>query len=284
MPRRIKETKNIQIPKLEVRNPRDVFMLFSALNAMGYNDENNTKGMTLVRKKIRNVLLGYDWNEKYPKLKKAFKTYHPWHLLNAILAKPKKIKKTSTLDGFISDLRKFSKEPLVRKLWRDFKIYQTKEAKKLFPLFEKETARLIAFINQLPKRTKKIVFITNPLDAYWSGFALSAGEIGYIIVGPGAEKNHGELIRHELLHLLTSPLRLPRRITADRHHKRLATMGYGNPRIINREYVVRSLNLLYESVVLKRNISKATKYEEKNFPHIREALTFMKTKKEKGRL
>lgn len=278
----MKETKNIKTPKLEVRNPRDVFMLFSALNAMGYNDENNTKGMTPVRKKIRNVLLECDWNEKYPKLKKAFKTYHPWHLLNAILAKPKKIKKTSTLDGFILDLRKFSKEPLVRKLWKDFKIYQTKETKKLFPLFEKETARLIAFINHAPKRIKKIVFITNPLDAYWRGYEFGIGGIGYIMVGPGAKKDHCELIRHELLHLLAPMFQIPRRITSGRHHKRLAALGYGNLGVINREYVIRSLNLLYESAVLKRNIFKAIKHEEKNFPHIRETLAFMKTKKEKG--
>lgn len=39
------------IPKLETGNSRDVFVLFAALNAMGYDEENNTKGMTPVRKK-----------------------------------------------------------------------------------------------------------------------------------------------------------------------------------------------------------------------------------------
>jgi len=60
-------------------------------------------------------------------------------------------------------------------------------------------------------------------------------------------------------------------------------MGYGIPSIVNREYVVRSLSLLYDATVLKRDISKVVKHEEKEFPYIKEALALIRAKKEKGR-
>lgn len=279
------------IPKLEVKNSRDVFVLFAALNAFGYDEENNAKGMSPMRKKVRKVLLEHNWNSKYLKLKRATKIYGQWRLLNAILAKSKKIKKTPAMDGFFSDFRKFSNEPAVRKLWQVVKNHQIKEAKRLFQLFEKETCRLIAFLNRPWLGIKKIVLISNPLDAYWSGyvFGIRIGfwsglkGISYIVAGPGAKKNHGGLIRHELLHILAPALRLPRRIIAGQHrNKRLVAMGYGVSSIINREYVVRGLNLYYESVILKMDVSKAVKREEGDFPHIRETLKFIK--KEKGRL
>ncbi len=270
--------------KIKYQLSKDVFILFCALNAFGYDDENNEKGIHPIRKKIRKILLGYDWHGKYPQLGRAIKIYHPWHLLKLILTEPKDIKKTLVLHDFILDLKRFSNELLIRKLWGVFKNHQIKEANKLFSLFEKETIQLIAFINRPPRELKTIVLIPNPLDAYWRGYGFRIGGIGYIIVGPGADKNQGELIRHELLHLLAPAFQIPRRITTDRHHKRLATICYASPNVINREYIIRSLNLLYESAVLKMDISKAIKREQKNFPNIKEVLAFVKGEKEKGRL
>ncbi len=269
---------------LEARPSRGVFALFAALNAMGYDNENNARGMHPARRKIRKALAGYNWNEKYPLLKRVFNAYHPWHLLKAILAKPRKVKRTPMLARFIQDLRNFSSEPLVRKLWKAFRNYQGGEAKKLFPLFERETIRLIAFINRPPRGITKIALTVNPLDAYWSGYGLTVGEIGYIVAGPGARKNQGGLMRHELLHILAPALQFPAPPAIGRNYRRLAAMGYGSQRIINHEYAVRSLGLLYESMILKRDISRDIKREARDFPHIRKALAFVKSKKEKGRL
>jgi hypothetical protein len=167
-------------------------------------------------------------------------------------------------------------------LWKTFKNYQAKETKKLPPLLKKETIRLIEFIKTPSRQTNKIIIMANPLDAYWNGYAFGArigfwtgGKgISYIVAGPGTKEDHDVLIRHELLHILTPSLRLPASI-AGRNSKRLATLGYGSPRIINREYIVRSLCLLYESVVLKRDISMDIKREEKDFPNIREVMAFV---------
>lgn len=231
-----------KIPKLEVGNPRAVFLLFAALNAMGYGDQNNTAGANPIRKRVRNVLLKCDWKKKYPKLTKAIKARSPWYLLRAILAGPRHTAKTSILASFLSDLRKFGREPLLENLWQGFKIYQAKETKKLFPVFVKETTRLLKFIGRPPKEIKKIILIANPLDAHYSGYSFG-GRVGhwtgsrsasYIVVGPGAENNQGELIRHELLHFLAPAWRLPPTITTVRSHKKLATMGYDSRSIINR--------------------------------------------------
>lgn len=285
--------KNVHgVLQLEAKSRRDVFVLFAALNALGYDDENNAEGMSRARKRIRNVLSKYDWRKRYPQLERAAKAYHPWHLLRAVLARPQDTKKTSMLGRFLSDLRTFAREPVVQSLWKRFKPYQTKEGEKLFPLFVKEATKLIAFIGRPPRGRRTIILIANPLDAYWSGYAVdiegksgtTGRKVSCIVVGPGAEKNHGGPIRHELLHILAPRLRLPRRIATARSFRRLARMGYASQRIINREYVVRALNFLYESEVLQRDVSEAIKHEEKDFPRMKQAMASVRVKKERGRL
>lgn len=244
---------------------------------MGYNDENNFKGMCLARKKIRNILLKYNLDKKYPLLKKKINKCHQYNLLRLLFKKPR----NTTL---ILNLQRFSKEASVQKAWKIFKKYQTLKIKNLFHLFRDEARRLIKFLDKSPQSIKKIILIPNFLDAYWRGYGIRVGRIGYIVVGPGAEKNHGELIRHELLHLLTPALWIPRRIIAYQQPKSLPTLCYASPSILNREYVVRSLNLLYKSAVLKIDTSEVIKHEEKDFPYIKKALAFVKIEKEKGRL
>lgn len=266
--------------KIQYQSSKDIFILFCALNAMGYDDENNTRGMHPVRKKIRSILLKYDWDKKYPHLKKVFKKNHPWHLLNAILANSKNVKKTSSLDDFIINLKNFSKEPLLWELWKAFRIYQIKETKKLFSLFKEQTIGLIKFVNKPILNIKKIIFIVNPLDAYWRGYGFKITETGYIIVGPGADKNQGELLRHELLHILAPNFRLTTQILSPA--KSLVNIGYNNKKTIRREYIIRALNLLYEEKILKNKLSKIARREQKDFPKIKEVLRLLEEKLKKG--
>jgi len=265
--------------KLEAKVIKDIFMLFLALNAVGYNDENNKKGMHPVRKKARNILQKYNWNQKYPYFKKIFKKTDPWYLIRAILKKHENIKRIKTPNNyFVLNLKKFAKEPLVKKTWKVLKDYHLKEAKKIFPLFKKETIRITTFINVPPKKLKKVVLVVSLLDAFWRGYGLKIQNTGYIVAGPGAEKNHGELIRHEVLHVLAPQYRIPSRFTSEKDHQRAVRLGYAGRSIIRREYIILGLNLIYESEILKKNISKAIKNEEKDFPHIRRVMEFIKRK------
>lgn len=255
--------------KIEYKNSKDVFILFSALNLMEYDDENNSQGMHPIRKKVRDYLLARNWNKEYPVLNKTIKRHHPAQLLIKIIQ-----------HILISDFKNFSKEPLIKKLWTKFKNSQEKEAKKTFPLFKKEVINLRKFIDS--KKTsdiKKIVLIINLLDTYWRGYGFKINKIGYVIVGPGADKNNGELLRHELLHILAPNFHLPKKVILST--KLPVNAGYNNKKIIEREYVVRGLNLLYEEEILKNELSKIIKREQKEFPAIKEVLDILKEKLKK---
>ncbi len=253
--------------KVDYANSEDVFILFTALNALGYNDENNKSGMFWIRKKIRKELFKKDWAKEYPKLKRFFKNYHQWHLLNKLLLGNKKS---------IPNFNAFSNEPIIKELWKDYKNHQLNETKKLYPLFKQETGGLIKFIGNSKISVKKMVILFNPLDAYWRGYSFKIKNYGYIVVGPGADKNQNQLIRHELLHILAPKLTIPSRFITVQDIKRLFPSGYNNKSVISHEYIIRALNLLYDKEVLKRNISKGIKKEEKNFPHIRKVIKFLK--------
>jgi len=256
--------KNLRI---DYENSKDIFILFAALNALGYNDENNKSGMFWIRKKVRKEILKKGWDKKYPKLKKLLRNYHQWHLLNKLLSGNKKS---------IPNFNDFSNELLVKKLWKDCNNYQLKETKKLYPLFKQETQKLIKFIGSARISVKKIVLLFNPLDAYWRGYSFKIKNTGYVVVGPGAERNTGGLIRHELLHILAPKLTIPSRLITVQDIKRLSTNGYNNKNVISREYIIRGLNLLYEQEILNKNISKAIKNERKKFPQIKKIIKFLK--------
>jgi len=66
-------------------------------------------------------------------------------------------------------------------------------------------------------------------------------------------------------------------------HKNSTHKNYKSQKTIISEYIVRSLNLLYKSQVLKKDISNALKREKKNFPQITEVMEIVNTKLKRGR-
>ncbi|MCL5016451.1 MAG: hypothetical protein M1312_02465, partial [Patescibacteria group bacterium] len=68
--------------KLKVISSPEITDIFIALNVFGYDDENNPKGMSIIRKKLRSEISNKDFGKKYPVLKKMTRSYHPWHLIN----------------------------------------------------------------------------------------------------------------------------------------------------------------------------------------------------------
>ncbi len=262
---------------------------------MGYNHENNKNGMHPARLKIRKKLLKYDWNKKYPYLKNVFQKYHQSVLLIDILSKPIKfykfVRKITSKTPFHviyrSSIKRFSQEPLIEKLWREFKNTQLKENKRAFPLFKKHVNGLIKFINRRPLNVNKITLIVNTMDAYWRGYGPKIGKLGYVIVGPGADKNDAQLLHHELLHIFAPRLRIPKQIIKNFMYKSamrksLNRIGYGTQKVIAREYVVRALGLLYIKEILKKDISCLCLREKKDFPMIEEVANSIKMKIGRG--
>ena len=239
----------LRIPKLETKNSRDIFSLFVALNAMGYDDENNSVGMSSTRKKVRSVIQQYNFKTQYNTIARTLDKHHPWYLIRTILI----AKSCHSSQNFIANIKRFSNEPIVKELWEITKADRTKESQKIGQFFKREVTQLIRFFNKELSHLKRLILEINLLDVYWRGYAIKIKSTGYIIVGPGATKNNNELIRHELLHLLAPSFRLPRRLVAC--HSSPATASYIGYRVRNRECIVRALNLLYQKRILRTNIN-----------------------------
>ncbi len=254
--------------------PRNVFSIFVTLNVMGYDDENNPRGMSPIRMAIRKkVVASGNWKDKYPEIYKNIKANHFWHLLNKILNR----KKTGDKNNFLKELHTFSKEHLVQEAWKKFQIYEKREFIKIDnSSMRNEISRFLSYIGRPNKKINKIKIILNPLDAYWRGYGLKIGNNGYIVAGPGMDKNNYELIRHEILHLFYYSFRIPAYMTYVKTHKKIAFFGYVNSKMIREEYIVRALNLLYEKDVLKKDIRTDIKKEGKNFPYLNKVMALIK--------
>jgi len=284
-----KATKKFLKPtiSLETKISKDVFMLFLALNKAGYKEENNENGMHQARKLAKTLSKNNDLYETNTYFKKLLKKVDPWYLMREILKKEKMSGKNKTPAYYlISNLKKFSKEVSAQKLWKLLKPYYYKESKKLAPIFEKETRRIIKFINGSVPKLNRIILIPNLLDAFWRGYGIKIKDVGYIVVGPGSEKNNAELIRHELLHILTPRYNIPTRLLLTKDHHRAIKFGYIGKKILRGEYTVLAINLIYESKVLKKNIKKNIIREKRSFPHIYEVIKIVEKtiEKERGRL
>lgn len=268
---------HLNVPKIEARDSREIFALFIALNALGYDDENNPSGMAAVRKRARTVIKsGHDWRTRYPIIARAMKRHHAWYLLQAVLNASPSISSR----GFVSSVKKFSSEPLVKIMWETTKGSRMNEMDNLFPLFKRVLVQLIKFLKKWPRNIKKVVLIVNPLDAYWRGYALKIKSSGYIIAGPGATKNDGELLRHELLHLIAPLFRIPKKLAVST--RSLERMGYKNNRIVKHETVVRALNLIYQKQALRKSIKSAIKREKRYFPQIEKIINYLLEKMERS--
>lgn len=260
---------------ISTENNFAVFVLFTALNALGYDDENNPRGMTPIRKIIRRTLLKKHLRQDFPVLEKYFKEYHQYTLLEIVLRRSARNQHQAL---FANELKKFGKKSIVKKLWTLYKSKQNQISKKTFVIFKTETQNLIKFIGQKPKSIDNIILMTTSLDAYWRGYAIKINRNAYIVVGPGAEDNNKSLIKHELLHILTPKWHLPKSIMKNDGRKRLSALGYGTAEAIQNEYIVRGLSLLYESEIFKKDISKQIKRERLNFPKIEESIKYLKKK------
>ncbi|MDP3974833.1 MAG: hypothetical protein Q8P88_00905 [Candidatus Jorgensenbacteria bacterium] len=259
----------MKVMKPNEKTTKVVFVLFAALNALGYDEENNPHGMSKERRAVRRALPRRGLRMRYAALARHMRKEHPWHLIHKVLLKRGSIN---------MDLRKFAKEREVARLWLALRAPLAKQAKMLAPVFKREVAELIKFLKREPRAIKRVIFVFNPLDAYWRGYSFIVKDTGYVIAGPGTKYEIARLVRHELLHFLAPRIIIPHRFTSPKAHHKKGNEGYGNRTVIAREYVVRGFNLLYEREVLRKNIASELRRETRRFPHIREVLSILKQK------
>lgn len=256
-------------PKIEYSNNKEIFMLFLALNVLGYHEENNKK-MFWLRREVRKQLSDVDFGKKYQKLAKILKKQHQWYFINALLKKVflRNYKGNKEEKEFFLLLDEFSKEKVIRDIWVKYGVRHGKEEAKLLILFKKNVKGVIEFLKQEKYKTKKIILIPVLLDAYWRGYSFKVGDIGCVVFGPGAEERRGLLLRHELLHILVPQLRLIQKIEVGKGNKKLEKMGYVGKKVIKEEYLVRAINYVYQKNILKFSNQKWLKELEKDFKGI----------------
>ncbi len=257
----------------QIKTYKNILGLFIALNTFGYDDENNNKGMFLERKKVRRILKGHDFTERYSLLRKLIIKKHPWDLLHILLSY-KKIKSVNIC--FVNELNIFNRESIISNAINDLIFIQEKENRQFLKQFRKEAIKLFTFIKKIPLNITKIIFILNPMDAYWRGYSFVIDKIGYVIAGPGVEKNQYETIRHELLHMVVPMFKISKEIISINISEKLTQLGYGKKSVLRDEYIVIALNMLYEGQVLKQDIIKKIKEKEKIFPDIGKLVKFFR--------
>jgi hypothetical protein len=260
--------------KLEVGNLLEIADIFIVLNLFGYSEENNPKGMSALRKKLRKEGGKVDFSKRYPILKRMAQSYHPWHLINFVLAE----KAVERHQKFYHELKKFSSEPIVRKYRKLVVEEGLKSCDPLTRHFLKELTRIFDFLSHPKVDFDKIVLMLNPLDAYWRGYSFKAGKSLYLIAGPGSINERINVLSHELFHALTNNYHLPKSFPM-RVSKKMTLHGYVSAKNISNEYVVRALNLVYLSRMKgEKYMTVALNDAQKDFPDIKEAVIYMENK------
>lgn len=260
--------------KLEIGKLPEIADIFIALNLFNYSEENNPKGMSALRKKLREEASKADFVKKYPIVKRMAQSYHPWHLIDFALTK----KTGKGHQKFYHELKEFSAEPTVRKYRELVAEEQLKKLDSLTRYFLKELTRIFYFLGQPKLDFDKIVLIFNPLDAYWRGYSFKVGKSLYLITGPGSINERLNVLSHELFHAFANNYRLPRSFSTCISEK-MAQHGYSSVNNIRREYLVRALNLIYLSRIKgEKYMNAALNGIQRDFPDIKEAVAYMENK------
>lgn len=179
-------------------------MLYCALNANGYDKENNKEGMHPVRFKVRGYLMDRSF-EKYD-----FK-WNPYQYAKQVLTTNDfKVNKDTNPDfvGAINYLARFRLEAEVDQIWPMVK----KETEKELKRYNKAAIKLLDEYRQivgLPQPAGDVVLTVNLLESYFRGFSITVGETSYLIVGPSDKPNLRNLL-HELLHTTIREARFDR--------------------------------------------------------------------------
>jgi len=252
--------------KIKIKVDLRIFLLFSALNICGYNDENDKKGMSKIRIFIRNSLKSEQ--AKLSELKEYFAKNEPWKLSWRILHfnnPPRmtiKIKDWYTKSLTKEDIRFLN---VLKKLYLTNKFvtarkianpYYLKEIKGYRNKLNKEYQNLLDWLPITSYPFKTVIVLPNLLDAHWRGFAPMIGGTLFIVMGPSGNKSPSKLFRHELLHGIFSKNNKDKfvqcvwaKINSNQNIEKLEQN-------IKTEYLVKKIEKLYQNGIKKEKINK----------------------------
>ncbi len=213
-----------------------VFYLFAALNAGGYDEENNPSGMHPVRVAVRDALAGAAGavSEKGLEAARLLRTMasqmHQFLLLAWVLNRDtqdltrrvgRELWEVQELagpggDAFAGMLKDASaviaqtmtealRQLPLAALWERHLPAHVDEAKACFETGLTAVRQVDDHLRPASRPDVPLVYVPNLLDSYWYGYAVDGGRERYVVAGP-SEGPNAMLIRHEYAHLIVNPV------------------------------------------------------------------------------
>jgi len=265
----------------------EIFYLFSFLNLIGYDEEDNPEGMHSLRKFVRQRSKNIVQTNRYSLLKRYLSKKHQGQFVVWLLCKKYSPRELTN---------KFSKQDLLffQKFNNLFQKFISREKKNLFwseakkvYLAEKKNnyQRIIEELNNLMKvlnvdfnvsDLKKIVILPNFLDGYNRGYGPKIGKTAFIVYGPLKGEDF-RLIRHEFLHSVVDPLILSneafladlRRLFKHNQPKGwFKKVGYSNWAVIMDEHIIRAIEIKFQNLKLEEERKLLEQEKKKGFEYI----------------
>lgn len=190
---------------VDIASDGRVFVLFAALNALGYSVETERKGPPLeapvfhdIRVRVREELRKLEGEGKLDALKSYFER-NPAQLeayLQALFSQDLALEKTlSAPSGKAKDLAgvgplvaKLGSLPELEGLFDKLANDQREHARTLMKALEADFAEARRLLGSSSYRApSNLVVVPNPLDAHASARRVQAGGITYLVVGPGLD-------------------------------------------------------------------------------------------------
>jgi hypothetical protein len=196
-----------------------LFTLFAALNAGGYDEENNERGMSPARVQVRAALAGKplpSLGRLRPYLQMC-RFIHVSQCATWILQRGPAPRFARAVDGwavttpafpflgFDRALAAFYDEAGIAGLWQAQRPAYDAEITRYRDLVTPAVDDVFAYLKITRPPTEGVIVLPNLLDAYWRGYGPRVGDLSYVVMGPAIEPNIG-LIQHEAMHPILNPL------------------------------------------------------------------------------
>ncbi len=246
-----------------VASDERLFTMMAALNATGYDDENNEQGMHPVRQAVRQRLAGKNLSSvarlgwPLPIHPSLYVTYALQRSAPPEFARQAEgfwVEAVPPLAfyGLDSAMRDFYREANIADLWREYKPQYDAVAERYRKPAPATVQQVLTYLKIHNPPTNRVVVLPNLLDSYWRGYGERVGDTTYVIMGPSSPDNLNlSLIQHEAMHPILNPmvdanLKAIDSAQADRLYawlKPKMSSGYPMWSSIMRETVIRAVEI-----------------------------------------
>ena len=270
-----------------------LFTLFAALNAGGYDEENNERGMSEVRLRVRAALANRgDVTSPLRPYLAMCRFIHVSQCATWVLQRGPAPRFARAADGWALEapaflffgfdraLAAFYQEADIAGLWQAQRPAYDAEIARYRDLVTPAVAEVFAYLKITQPPTEGVVVLPNLLDAYWRGYGPRVGNLSYVVMGPAVEPNVG-LIQHEAMHPILNPL-VDAHLAAVEPRQKELLFALLKPRVAAGYRTWP--NMLHESVIRAVEVQLADPKDRERLIRQEEALGFPLVRPLAGRL